>query len=298
MQTIEELRRFQDDGTFSFTLTDKGLVKLKVHNTHADAEIYLHGAQLTHFQPKGAAALIFDATETEVTPPKAVHAGVPICWPWFGAHPENPQMPQHGFARDRVWHLQSIKTDSSGKTEVILRLKDDDTTLPLFPYHFVLELKVTIAESLTLSLTTTNRDLKPFTLTQALHTYLAVGDIEAITIEGLEGTPYIDYTDDKRQKSTAGALTLHSETNRVYLPTSATCKVIDHTLRRMIIIEKEGSDSTTVWNPWRESGIHDLPDDKYRRFVCIETTNALSDKKVVHPRQSTTILQRLSLKAL
>jgi len=31
--------------------------------------------------------------------PRAIHGGVPVCFPWFGNHPTDATKPAHGFAR-------------------------------------------------------------------------------------------------------------------------------------------------------------------------------------------------------
>ncbi|MGB6019201.1 MAG: hypothetical protein WBF77_06355, partial [Sulfurimonadaceae bacterium] len=100
MQYNKDLRQFEIPDILSFANSNNGLTKIIITNEHSDAEIYLHGGHLTHFQPKGEEALIFDAKASRVTPPKSVHAGIPICWPWFGLHPTDSTKPQHGFARD------------------------------------------------------------------------------------------------------------------------------------------------------------------------------------------------------
>jgi len=298
MQTLEALQRLYEREGITFTEEDNALIKLRVHNSAAEAEIYLHGALVSHFQPKNEAALIFDATKTELQPPKTVHAGIPLCWPWFGAHPTDTHKPQHGFARDSIWELREIISETSGETTVILTLHNDDSRERLFAYAFELTLTVTVAKSLTLSLRTTNLDKESFTLTQALHTYLAVDDVQRVIIKGLERTSYVDYTDEKRKKVASTPLMLEGETNRVYLPTTSSCSLIDPQLGRIITVEKHGSDSTTIWNPWKENRIHDLQGQRYRKFVCIETTNALEDARTLQPGESTTITQKLSAERL
>ena len=273
--------------------TNSGLTKLIVKNPVAEAEIYLHGGHLTHYKVQGEAPLIFDAKESSVTPPKSVHAGIPICWPWFGVHPTESTKPQHGFARDKVWSLKSTTTIDADKTVVTLTLSDDEETHALFPYAFELELPFTISRSLTISLQTTNRDKSPFVITQALHTYFAVNDVQNIKILGVENTRFVDYTDHKKEKSESQALQIDQEVNRVYIPTRSTCTIVDEEMKRKISIEKSGSDSTTIWNPWRGSGIHDLPEDKYKKFVCVETTNALEDQKELQPNECHTIEQKI-----
>jgi len=296
MSTKQDFRPFNIANSVSFTENEHGLSKIIITNELADAEIYLYGGHLTHFRPKGEEALVFDAKESYVTPPKSVHAGIPVCWPWFGAHPSDSSKPQHGFARDRVWILKSTKELDTKETEVTLTLKDDEQTHTLFPYAFELELTFTIGKALSIALTTTNRDENSFTITQALHTYFAISDIKTISIVGVEETPFVDYTDNKKVKSKKAELEIHQEVNRVYVPTNASCTIIDRDLNRKIVIEKSGSESTTIWNPWRESGIHDLPGEKYRKFVCIETTNALQDAVTLQPNESHQIRQVISVK--
>lgn len=298
MHKLQDLKLFEIPNTISFIKSDSGLTKVIVTNELAEAEIYLHGAHLTHFQPKGEKPLIFDGKESYVTPPKSVHAGIPICWPWFGAHPTDGTKPQHGFARDKAWTLKSTKTLDSKETEVVLTLNDDKETQALFPYAFELELVFTIGKTLSIELKTTNMDENSFTITQALHTYFAISDIETVKIEGVETTPFIDYTDDKKKKKEIESLQIRQEVNRVYVPTDATCIIVDKDLNREIVIEKSGSNSTTIWNPWKESGIHDLPDEKYREFVCIETTNALQDAVTLESNESHQIRQLISTESL
>jgi len=295
MTTPPEYRPFELPGQIAFKKSENALTKIVVDNRYAEAEIYLHGANLTHFCPKGGEAVIFNAKETVYSATKTVHAGIPICWPWFGAHPSESTKPQHGFARDMLWKPMRTRTVDDGESEIILTLESTPESLQLWPYTFRLELTFTVGSSLRIELKTTNTAALPFTLTQALHSYFFVGDIASVEARGVEGTPYVDYTDDKREKIETAPLRINRMVNSVYLPTDAACTIMDEELNRRIIIEKEGSRSTTIWNPWEESGIHDLPGDAYRKFLCIETTNALSDARTLQPGESTAITQTVSV---
>jgi glucose-6-phosphate 1-epimerase len=70
-----------------------------------------------------------------------------------------------------------------------------------------------------------------------------------------------------------------AEIDRVYVDTRATCVVEDPGWRRRLVVAKDGSRSTVVWNPWSEKGgrIADLGDDEWARMLCVETANALDD---------------------
>jgi glucose-6-phosphate 1-epimerase len=288
-----ELRTISD--ALYFDESENGLKKVVIDNEHAEAEIYLYGANMTHFQLKSGAPVIFNGKETLMSATKTVHAGIPICWPWFGAHPTESAKPQHGFARDMLWQLKSAKNLDTSTTEVVLSLKENAQSLALWPYSFELELTFTIGNTLSVALKTTNTSAVPFTFTQALHTYFAVSDIEQIEVSGLEKTLFVDYADAKKEKSEAESLHIDRMINRVYYPTDAACTLHDPLLKRTIVVEKEGSRSTTVWNPWEENGIHDLPGDTFRNFLCIETTNALGDARTLQPGESHLIVQKVSV---
>ena len=295
MNDIQKHKSFELDNTLRVITTENNLLKLIITNEHCEAEIYLHGGHLTHYQPKGEKALIFNAKESKITPPKSVHAGIPICWPWFGPHPSDQDKPQHGFARDSVWEIKSTKRLPSQETEIILTLQDSPYSRILFDFSFELELTFRLGTACSVSLKTINTDKKSFTITQALHSYFAISDLRNIKIEGVRETPFIDYTDEKREKTESLALSIDRETNRVYIPTVKSCIIHDSGLKRKIVVTKEGSNSTTIWNPWRENKIHDLPDESYRRFVCIESTNALEDKVILAPDKTHTITQIITL---
>ena len=70
--------------------------------------------------------------------------------------------------------------------------------------------------------------------------------------------------------------------------TSATLTIfqfVDPGLNRVIWIDKSGSESTVVWNPWIEKSrrMADFGDDEYHTMVCVETTNAAEDAVTLAP---------------
>ena len=114
---------------------------------------------------------------------------MPICWPWFGAHASDTSLPNHGFARTSIWTHVSTEEIDENTTKIILELKSSEETLKLWPYHFMLQLEIIMSERLELSLITTNNTgSEPFTITQALHTYLLIQNISNACIDGLDQT--------------------------------------------------------------------------------------------------------------
>src|SRR6267154_6479958 len=85
-----------------------GLERVVVKTPLADAEIYLHGAHVTHFQPRGQKPLLFMSGKSSFEAGKPIRGGIPICFPWFGARQDGRQGPAHGFARLLEWELIGV----------------------------------------------------------------------------------------------------------------------------------------------------------------------------------------------
>ncbi len=64
------------------------------------------GAQLLHFQPQGERPLLWCASEWPALSSAPVRGGIPVCWPWFGSHPNGSEWPQQagrGNANGACW---------------------------------------------------------------------------------------------------------------------------------------------------------------------------------------------------
>ncbi|HEY9888003.1 MAG TPA: D-hexose-6-phosphate mutarotase [Candidatus Obscuribacterales bacterium] len=253
---------------------------LQVNNAQATALISLYGGQVLAFKPHDAAHdLMFVSENAYYQPGKAIKGGAPICWPWFGPDPAGQGRPSHGFVRNRPWQVMGTTTLPNGATKITLGLQDTDDTQALWPYAFELALEVIVGTTLTLALVTCNCSDRPFEITQALHTYFAVGDIAQTQVLGLEGTTYIDKVDGGAVKSQTGAVAIASEVDRIYQGVPAALAIVDAALQRRIHITSTGNQTAVVWNPWQDIAAQsaDLMDDAYTRFVCVETTNAADD---------------------
>ncbi len=284
--SIQELNeRFAIADQVSFAAGPGGFPIVSVRNAHADAAIALQGTDITGFQPHGQEPVLFLSQHAVYAPGKAIRGGIPICWPWFGPHPTDPTKPDHGFARTRPWSVRDTAAMPNGATRVRLGLIDDAETHALWPYAFALELIVTVGATLEVTLVARNTGHEPFVCGGALHSYFRVGDVTAITIQGLEGTAYVDKVAGSRSKVQQGPVTIAGETDRVYTETTASCVIVDPTLGRRVTVAKEGSRSTVVWNPWRDKArrLTDFGADEYTGMVCVEVANAGDDIVTVAP---------------
>jgi len=277
-----------------------GLPRMRLRAKGGEAHLLLHGAHLIHWRPAGGEPVLFLSDRSAFEAGQPVRGGVPICWPWFGHAGPAPDSPHHGFARLRQWRVEAVSTDSQGAVSASLSLAPDAETRALWPHAFVLRFSVSLAGGLTMALETRNTGEAPFTITEALHTYLRVGDIRRVSVTGLEGAEYLDETESfARKRQDEAPLTFAGETDRCYVGSRAVCVLHDPVLRRRIRIQKEGSNSTVVWNPWAEraAALPDLDDDEWPRMLCIETANACEDALTLGPGQAHTVRAILSVTA-
>src|ERR1035441_405056 len=98
----DSLRKHEIPGHVAIMTGSGGLAELAVTTPFSTAEIYPHGAHVTHFQKRGEPPLLFLSRQSWFAPGKPIRGGVPICFPWFGNREGEPS---HGFARVTEWQL-------------------------------------------------------------------------------------------------------------------------------------------------------------------------------------------------
>ncbi len=287
--------RFGAPGKIAFRAGENGLPIAALANGNGSCEVSLYGGHVLSYRPTGHLPLLFMSKASWFEPGKPIRGGIPVCWPWFGPHPADPSKPAHGFARIVQWKLAATEY-ASRSTEIRLTLADSEQTQAWWPFHFSLSLRVSLETALKVELTTRNTDTRPFTFTEALHSYFMVRQIMDVTVRGLEGTTYADkvtHTDGHPQET---PILIRQEVDRVYENTEAECVIDDAGLERQIIVSKRGSRTTVVWNPWIEKSkrMPDFGDEEYTRMVCVETANADSNPVTLEPGKSHTLAATLS----
>jgi glucose-6-phosphate 1-epimerase len=271
-----------------------GLPVIDIQTPLATARVALQGAQVLAWRPDGMPPVLWLSGAAVFEPGKAVRGGIPVCWPWFG---DREGRPAHGFVRTRLWELRETGLDAQGQVHVRLGLQDNADTRAVWDHAFDLELQITVGTKLHLTLTTRNTGPQPVTLTEALHAYFSVGDIRHTTVQGLDGTHYLDKVQGYAPAQQSGPVCFTSETDRVYLNTTADCVIDDADQSRSITVAKTGSQSTVVWNPWieREKAMGDMAAGGYQRMVCVETANAGAQVVTVAPGESHALNMRVSV---
>ncbi len=254
------------------------------------AEIALQGGQVLSWVPKGFEAVIWLSPVERLGTKKPVRGGTPVCWPWFASHPLDAGKPAHGFVRTRLWDVVRAE-QSDTRVRVTLATATTHADKALWPHDAALELQVTLGQDLGLALTTRNTGGSSFALTEALHTYFAVGDIAQATVDGFDGEGYIDKVDGNVRRVQSGPIRFDREVDRIYDEHRGIATIHDATLQRRITINQSGTRSSVVWNPWMAkcARLGDMGPDGYRGMVCVETTNAGTDVVALAPGASHTL---------
>jgi glucose-6-phosphate 1-epimerase len=279
-------RRFGIPNLVEVLSGNGGLPKIRVTSPSASAEIYLHGAQLTSWQPVNAAEVLFLSEHSHWQDGRAIRGGIPVCFPWFRAKADDPAAPAHGFVRTKEWQLESVTTDGESVV-VACSTENDESTQRWWPHAFRLVHRLSIGQSLRLELHVTNTGETLLRFEEALHTYFRVSEAEKVRVRGLDRITYLDNTDGNRQKSQSGDLIFTAPTDNAYLDVPGPAELIDPSLSQRMRTEKVNSATTVVWNPWREgaASLGDLGNDEWRQFACVEASNILSSAISLAPGQ-------------
>lgn len=273
---------------------------MRVTGRSGEAEVYLHGAHVTSWNPVGQDPVLWMSRASQFNSDAPLRGGVPVCFPWFGAHAGDPQAPAHGFARLAEWSLFEAREVGDDVTLVFRLTDSDQTRASAWPHRFEATYTVTVGARLVLELQVTNLDAEAVTYEEALHTYVGVTDVHEVRVTGMEGTAYLDGLGGPEPAREECPVRFTGETDRIYLDTRATTTIEDGAGGRAVTIRKAGSDTTVVWNPWidKAAAMGDFGDDEWTGMVCVETCNVRDAAVRLAPGVSHTMTATLDVSPL
>jgi len=294
----ESLRKFEIPARVTFATGKGGQLKVNVTTAWSAAEIYLHGAHVTAFQKTGEPPLLFLSRFSHFAAGEPIRGGVPICFPWFGPRAGEPA---HGFVRFLPWDLVGSSVAQDGAVTVRLRLRGNSVK----PEWSALrtEFVVTVTDKLTMELVATNESAdKSLEVENCLHSYFLVGDINQVSITGLQSAPFDDFAfgaNGVRRRGDTAPLRITQETNRVYPGHAGTVEIRDKNLQRTVRVEKFNSNSTVVWNPWTTQKMPgDFDPAEHQNMVCVESGNVKQNKLSLPPGETASLKVTLSSQPL
>lgn len=227
--------------------------------------IALQGAQILEFST-GGRDLLWLSPLARFEEEKPVRAGIPLCAPWFGIHPDDPGKAKHGFVRNRPWILESAGIE---KGRAVIKLFFTHTASNVFPHEFRMDYTIALSDRLCLEMVITNTGTQAMPFSWAFHSYYPVADLGKARVTGLEGVRYLDATDGFAAKVQDGAIIFPGEIDRVYenVPDR---QVLETDVS--IEVSAVNCPSCIVWNPGLELAktLGDVGPEAYQGFVCVE----------------------------
>ena len=258
-----------------------GQPRLLIDAPAGAAEIYLHGATLTSWVPRGGSEVIFTSRQAVFDGSTAIRGGIPLCLPEFGVGINGDAVPKHGWARIAAWQLRMVASTDDGGVRALLSVSRD---------HLTALYEVEIGETLRLGLSLRNDGNAPRTVEAAAHTYLSVHDVTASLISGLAGASYSDNLARSPQEAHRvqdGDVRISSPVDRIY-DSAEPITVTDPGHERTIHVDKRNAPSTIVWNPWStySAPLPDMADDEFPTMVCVESGAVREHAPTIEPGAS------------
>ncbi len=269
-----------------------GLPEVILEHDDARVRLSLQGAHITEYVI-GQDDLLWVSESARFAPGASIRGGIPICWPWFGASLDDPDWPQHGFARRSRFRIVSHSAEAAS-TSVTLAL-EEPAPIPEWQEQAHLELEVRLSDHLWMELRTTNISDRELLVGAGLHSYFQVSDAGQISIPALTGREYLDKTEAFARKTQSEPLRVDGEVDRVYVDPPGVVELIDLGFSRKVSIEAWGNADVVVWNPGPKvaAAMDDFDDAGYPQMVCIEPAIALERRIHLAPGETCAIGQTI-----
>ena len=246
-----------------------GLERLVLSASDGEALVYLQGAHVAHFQPKGEKPVLWMSAESRFEAGKPIRGGVPICFPWFGPKAGAPDAPLHGFARILPWsiaagHPRERRQPARDARPDVGRRRAGGLPARARPLPDREGRPEPAAWSWPCATPTPRRarSRRPCTATSRCRT--------SGRSASAASKAWPSSTRPRRwpaSPATSEPITIAAETDRVYLGATGTVTIEDPGWRRRIVVGKSGSSTTVVWNPWiaKAKAMPDFGDDEWTR---------------------------------
>lgn len=297
------------------------------HANGSSAQVATFGAtvvQYHHHHPSSTCTtpenLLFLSASCITDESKPLRGGIPLVFPIFNAgvvqgddglstQPEwAKNMPSHGFARRRHWHLVDGETQiSESGPSLTLVLHSDAETQHVYPFTFILQYTITLsADALHTRLDVKNTSESSMMPAQALlHTYYNV-PITNVSLRGLAQQAFLDQLMSRKCQQESEKLEhIDRETDRIYAQSPDVLELCSGSYR--LDIQKHASLSNhgsidrlpsdvVVWNPWIDKAkrMSDFGDEEYQEMICIEP-GLVHQYVHIPPQESLTLSQTIRI---
>lgn len=270
----------------------QGLPELILEHQNSRARLSLQGAHITEYVAHGE-NLLWLSRSARFSAGAAIRGGIPVCWPWFGASPDNAAWPQHGFARTSRFRLVSQRSDAR-QVAVTLAL-DEAPPVDEWRGAASLEVEIRLSDKLWMEVRTENLTDRDLLVGVGLHGYFRVSNASAVSLPALTGLDYLDKPSGYARRSQASPLQIRGEIDRVYQQPPASAALVDPARPGKLLVDAWGHTDLVVWNPGPAvaQSLGDFDDDGYQSMVCVEPALALANRRRLSPGASFSVGQSI-----
>lgn len=273
----------------------KNISILEIKHTNTTAKISLYGGQVLSWQPTGEKEVFWLSQTSNFAQGKAIRGGIPLCWPWFGAHPDDieSKMDNHGFARTQQWQVDNININEQG-IEICLGWQGENIN-PLWPFNCVLKQMLFFGKTFKQVLQMENLSDTDAYYTGALHSYFAVGSPSNIKIKGFEQASYFDKLTAQQNEPQSLIINGVGPVDRVY-DTNRVTTIIDNNWHRAIELKASNTHQWVFWNPGAKlaNNMADIHVNGEQEFVCLEAAN--TNGQLLAAGQRVSMAQEISIR--
>ena len=260
----------------------ENITGLEIDHQYCKAKISLYGGQVLAWQPNGQKPVLWLSDANQYQVGKAIRGGIPLCWPWFGAHPTDPKnhSGNHGFARQQMWQIDTVDLLEQ---HVVVSLKwQGENMHALFPLACQLKQTLVFGKDFSQQLLMSNTSDKDIDYTAALHSYIQVSNPQEINIVELSTLEFDDKLTAERRKPEV-FINGMGPVDRVYhrlAEQSQTMQIQDSRWQRTIEITSDNCQQWVFWNPGKLGAetMSDVHKNGENEFVCLEPANTEPQK--------------------
>jgi len=270
---------------------------LNISHQYVKAKVSLYGGQVLSWQPSDEKDVFWLSTNAAFEQGKAIRGGIPLCWPWFGVHPDDREnkLGNHGFARCQLWQVDNIDITEQG-VEVTLSWQGQKMN-EFWPSACKLSQVLSFGKTFNQVFTMTNLSEQDSYYTGALHSYLSVSAPENIRIVELTKATFDDKLTGKACSANPLTKVLangKSPVDRVY-HSSKQMKVVDKDWQRTITLTASNTKQWVFWNPGTElaNNMADIHKSGELEFVCLEAAN--TQAQLLEAGKSLTMEQQITV---
>ncbi|MCJ8295838.1 MAG: D-hexose-6-phosphate mutarotase [Colwellia sp.] len=255
---------------------------LSITHPHCQAQVSLYGGQVLSFKPTGHKDVLWLSKHAHYQTGKAIRGGIPLCWPWFGAHDKQSKeqvegqakqlkSANHGFARQLPWQVDSIAANESGVTLILVLAGVNQH--PLWPNAYKLRQTLFFGKKFKQTLAMSNLSEQDAQYCAALHSYFTVSNPKNVSVDSLTGVTYDDKLTGESIVQSQGVNCI-GEIDRVY-HCSDKMTIVDSKWQRKVDIVSSNCQQWVLWNPGVElaNTMADIHANGEQEYVCLEAAN-------------------------